>query len=109
MDRVSSSSTRLRVPDADDRGDLAAFVGRVVRLDPTAVVRLRVGGGTRVTAWATTPFDVLATRSVPASLAPNDVTVPATVLLTALSVDRAQTVWGRTRRAWLGSGHVAPP
>jgi hypothetical protein len=106
VDRVSSSSTRLRVPDADDRGDLAAFVGRVVRLDPTAVVRLRVGGGTRVTAWATTPFDVLATRSVPASLAPNDVTVPATVLLTALSVDRAQTVDLGVGGVWQG---LLPP
>jgi hypothetical protein len=106
VDRVSSSSARLLVPDADDRGDLAAFVGRVVRLDPTAVVRLRVGGGMRVTAWATTPFDVLATRSVPASLAPNDVTVPATVLLTALSVDRAQTVDLGVGGVWQG---LLPP
>ena len=32
--------TSLHVPDPDDRGDLGTFVGRVVRLDQTAVVRL---------------------------------------------------------------------
>ena len=40
----------LHVPDADDRGDLGTFVGRVVRLDQTAVVRLRASGPGRVTA-----------------------------------------------------------
>jgi hypothetical protein len=79
----------LRISDGDDRGDLAAFVGRVVRLDATATVRLRAGGGSRVTAWATTPFDVLATRSVPGELDPDDAVIAARILLTALSVDRA--------------------
>jgi hypothetical protein len=79
----------LRIPEGDDRGDLAAFVGRVVRLDATATVRLRAGRGPRVTAWATTPFDVLATRSVPGDLEPDDAVVAARTLLTALSVDRA--------------------
>src|SRR5690606_34032984 len=46
--------TRLTVPDADERGDLGAFVARVVRLDQAALVRLRAGEGT-VTAWAATP------------------------------------------------------
>ena len=83
--------TALTVSDQDDRGDLGAFVARVVRLDATATVRLRAGAGT-VTAWASTPFDVLATRTVHGTLEPGDVTVPASALLTALAVERAATV-----------------
>ena len=55
--------TVLEIPDADERGDLGAFVGRVVRLDSVATVRLQQAGDV-VTAWATTPFEVLATRAV---------------------------------------------
>jgi hypothetical protein len=83
--------TRLTVPDQDERGDLGAFVARVVRLDQAALVRLQARDGT-VTAWAATPFDVLATRTVHGVLEPADVTVPATSLLTALTVERADTV-----------------
>jgi hypothetical protein len=94
--------TALLVPDLDDRGDLGTFVGRAVRLDPAATVRLRATAGGRVTAWATTPFDVLATRSVPASLDPDDVTAPAVALLTALSVDRAAAVDPGVGGLWQG-------
>jgi hypothetical protein len=59
--------SELRIPDPDERSDLGAFVGRVVRLDAVATVRLRAAGGI-VTAWASTPFDVLATRSVHGTL-----------------------------------------
>jgi hypothetical protein len=83
--------TTLLVPDVDERGDLGAFVARVVRLDPMAAVRLRSGNGT-VTGWAATPFDVLATRTVHGELSQPDVTVPANALLTALAVERAETV-----------------
>jgi hypothetical protein len=96
----------LLVPDLDDRGDLGTFVGRAVRLDPAALVRLRVTAGGRVTAWATTPFDVLATRSVPGSLDPDDVTAPATALLTALSVERAAAVDPGVGGLWQG---LLPP
>jgi len=98
--------TTLLIPDVDDRGDLGTFVGRAVRLDPAATVRLRVGTGGRVTAWATTPFDVLATRSVPGSLDPDDVTAPATALLTALSVERAAAVDPGVGGLWQG---LLPP
>lgn len=97
--------TALTVPDLDDRGDLGAFVARVVRLDPTAIVRLRSDvrrGPGAVTAWATTPFDVLATRAVLGTLEPADVTVPASALLTALTVDRAATVDPGVGAPWLG-------
>ena len=95
----------LLVPDVDDRNDLGTFVGRAVRLDPAALVRLRESAG-RVTAWATTPFDVLVTRSVPGTVDPADVTAPATTLLTALSVERAATVDPGTGGLWQG---LLPP
>jgi hypothetical protein len=98
--------SRLCVPDPDDRGDLGAFVGRVVRLDQTAVVRLLASASGRITAWAATPFDVLATRSVPGRLEPGDVTTPAAALLSALSVDRADTVDPGTGGLWQG---LLPP
>ena len=93
--------TRLAVPDPDERSDLGAFVARVVRLDQAALVRLRGDGGT-VTAWAATPFDALATRTVHGALEPADVTVPATGLLTALTVERADTVDPGTGGLWHG-------
>lgn len=98
--------TALHVPDPDDRGDLGTFVGRVVRLDQTAVVRLRACGPGRVTVWAATPFDVLATRSVVGTLEPGDVTTAAAALLSALSVDRADTVDPGTGGPWPG---LLPP
>lgn len=93
--------TTLRIPDADERGDLGAFVARVVRLDPSASARLRAGAGT-VTAWASTPFDVLATRTVHGALDPADVTLPANTLLTALTVERAETLELRAGGLWPG-------
>jgi hypothetical protein len=93
--------TRLTVPDPEERADLGAFVARVVRLDAAAMVRLRAAEG-RVTAWASTPFDVLATRTVHGELAPDDVTVPAQALLTALTVERAATVDPGVGGLWQG-------
>ena len=96
----------LHITDPDDRGDLGAFVGRVVRLDQTAAVRLLGSASGRVTAWASTPFDVLATRSVPGTLEPADVTTFAAALLSALSVDRADTVDPGSGGLWQG---LLPP
>ncbi|GAA5135313.1 hypothetical protein [Pseudonocardia adelaidensis] len=93
--------TRLTVPDPDERGDLGAFVARVVRLDQAALVRLQSGAGT-VTAWAATPFDALATRTVHGEVEPGDVTMPAAGLLTALTVERAATVDPGTGGLWHG-------
>ena len=101
-----SGATTLHIPDPDDRGDLGTFVGRVVRLDPTAVVRLRATATGRVTAWASTPFDVLATRSVLGSMEPADVTTFATALLSALSVDRGDAVDPGAGGLWQG---LLPP
>lgn len=90
----------LHLSDADERGDLGAFVARVVRLDPAATVRLLAGVDT-VTAWASTPFDVLATRTVHGGLEPPDAVVPARSLLTALTVERASTTRLDPGGAWL--------
>ena len=92
----------LHITDPDDRRDLGTFVGRVVRLDQTAAVRLIGSASGRVTAWASTPFDVLATRSVPGTLEPADVTTFAAALLSALSVDRADTVDPGSGGLWQG-------
>jgi hypothetical protein len=120
--------TSLTVLDPDERADLGAFVARVVRLDAAAMVRLRgtAAGGAcgaggvgeisagegsadaslasslRVTAWASTPFDVLATRTVHGELVPDDVTVSAQALLTALTVERAATVDPGVGGLWQG-------
>ena len=96
----------LHITDPDDRRDLGTFVGRVVRLDQTAAVRLLGSASGRVTAWASTPFDVLATRSVPGTLEPADVTTFAAALLSALSVDRADTVDPGSGGLWQG---LLPP
>ncbi|WP_433782528.1 hypothetical protein ACQPX6_21910 [Actinomycetospora sp. CA-101289] len=81
----------LAIPAAGDRAALADVVGRVVRLDLTAVVRLRGAGG-RVVLWAGTPFEVLVTAAAPGSLTPGDVTVTGSDLLAALSVVDAPEV-----------------
>ena len=69
--------TELVIADPAQRRDLALFADRLVRLDPGAVVRLRVRSDGLVAAWARTPFDVLACRVVGADLSPADVTCGA--------------------------------
>jgi len=92
----------LRFAEPSERADLGAFTARLVRLDQSAPVRLRAARG-RVSAWAPTPFDVLATRSVAAEMEPADLTVPGTVLLTALEVERAAEVELAAGGLWIGS------
>jgi hypothetical protein len=97
--------SRLSIPDAAEREDLGAFTARVVRLEQTAAVRLRAAAG-RVSAWAATPFDALATRTVHGTLEPSEVTVPAAGLLTALAVERAEAVDPGEGGLW--SGELPP-
>lgn len=78
--------------------DVGAFLVRLLRLDPAAVVRLRPagspgaagpagpaggGGGDAVALWARLPFEVLVTRGVRAVL-DRDVTVRADELLASV-------------------------
>ncbi|MER7002554.1 hypothetical protein ABT297_05855 [Dactylosporangium sp. NPDC000555] len=60
-----------------------AFVARVVRLDPGAVVRLRPAGEGAVTLWSRLPWGVLVCRGIPAPLA-LDRTVSARELLESI-------------------------
>ncbi|WFE30035.1 hypothetical protein O7623_12955 [Solwaraspora sp. WMMD791] len=64
--------------------DAGAFLARLTRLDPAAVVRLRSVGPGRTELWARLPWSVLVQRTV-AGPGPGDVTVAAGDLLTRLS------------------------
>jgi hypothetical protein len=64
--------------------DTGAFLARVVRLDPEAVVRLRPAGPGALALWSRLPFGVLVTRCVPAE-APHDAVVGAAALLSTLA------------------------
>jgi hypothetical protein len=74
--------------------DIGPFLGRLVRLDPAALVRLRSAGpsgqaGT-VTVWGRVPWQVLVSRTVPVPERPSstvDITVPAAELLDGLAAD----------------------
>ncbi len=92
MDRgLGTDEVVLALPDPSARAELGAFAARVVRLDPTAVVRLHSADGW-VDAWAQTTFDVLATQSVPGETDPSDMTVVGHGLLAALAVERTARV-----------------
>lgn len=73
----------LRLAGAAEAADLGSFLGRLVALDPAAVVRLRTVAA-RVTAYARLPFGVLVSRTVAGDGEPADVTVGAGDLLAAI-------------------------
>jgi hypothetical protein len=70
---------------AAQRGDLAAFVERAVRLDAAAVIRLRARSGGLLGAWVATGFDVLASRVVAGTVRPDDLSVGADELARGLA------------------------
>jgi hypothetical protein len=82
----------LNLADKVERDDLGAFVARAVRLDGQCVVRLRQREGDRIDAWVSTPFDVLATRTVRGTVTPGDVTVSGNQLLAGLAVARGDVI-----------------
>jgi len=82
---------RFTPQSADDRTDATAFAGRVARWNPTEPVRL-MARDEQVTLWASTPFDVLATRTVRGRLDPGTTTVRAADLLGGLAVSTAAAV-----------------
>ena len=65
--------------------DAGAFLARLTRLDPAALVRLR-SSGARTSLWARLPWDALVTREVAGS-GPADATVSAGELLAELTRD----------------------
>ncbi|MGC4892999.1 hypothetical protein [Micromonospora sp. DT31] len=65
--------------------DAGAFLARLVRFDPAALVRLRpVPGAGRTALWGRLPWGVLVVRTVPGT-APQDATVGAGELLAELT------------------------
>ncbi len=104
----------LRPDGAGEAADLAAFLGRLVRWDKAAVVRLRAGsvpdGGSAVAVFGRPPFgEVLAVRTYPlAEPLTLDATVPAGPLLDAVDASDGVTTVppGVTGPAWAG---VLPP
>lgn len=86
---MSSTAVLLRVADDAERGDAAAFAGRVTLWDKANPVRLRRDAERGlVRMWAAAPFDVLVSRAVRGSIEPADVTVHAGNLLSSLEIQR---------------------
>jgi hypothetical protein len=95
----------LRFAGPADAGDLAAFLGRAVRLDPAALVRLRGAGRGAITAYVWLPFGVLVSRSARTAEAPPDATVGAAPLLEAVEAadgDQSVALPARQDAAWRG-------
>ncbi|MFY1636818.1 hypothetical protein ACN27F_26665 [Solwaraspora sp. WMMB335] len=68
--------------------DTGAFLSRLVRLDPAAVVRLRSAGSGRTELWSRLPWSVLVQRTVDGA-GPGDATVSAAALLAEVTAVRS--------------------
>lgn len=82
----------LRIPDPAQRADLSVFAERAIRLDPAAVIRLRLRADGLLGAWVATGFDVLACRVVAGAVSPRDVTYGADQLHRGLAAGGADVV-----------------
>ncbi|WP_102142377.1 hypothetical protein [Mycobacterium hubeiense] len=71
--------------DAGHREDLATFVDRALRLDDSAVIRLKERSDGAVVAWVATGFDVLASRVVAGRIKPADLCAGGDVLARGLA------------------------
>lgn len=71
------------------RADIGAFLTRALRLDESAVVRLRNRGESHVTAWVHTGLEVLAARTIEGQVVPSDVIASADHLLQHLRSARS--------------------
>src|SRR5688572_25399161 len=71
----------------ESRADAGAFLARLLRLDPGAVVRLRPGSPGYVVIWGRLPFDPLVSRGLVADIG-RDVTVRASELLATVGAGR---------------------
>lgn len=87
----------------EDRADAGAFLTRVLRLDPGALVRLRRAGPS-VQLWSWLPLDVLVTRQVAGQLELGDSTVAVADLLARLDSDQARVTLPHSQDArWRGA------
>lgn len=81
MNVVGANSERFLTLNRDeDRSDVLAFLARALRLDAATVVRLAKRPDGLLGVWAYTGFDVLVTRAVFGSMAPDDLVCDATSL-----------------------------
>ncbi|MBF0662838.1 hypothetical protein [Rhodococcus sp. (in: high G+C Gram-positive bacteria)] len=74
----------IRLDGPAERTDLASFLTHVLRMDDSAVVRLRRRGDGVLGVWAQTGFEVLASRVVRGTVDPADTCVAADGLRAAL-------------------------
>jgi hypothetical protein len=87
---MSEPDRGIWLDDATHREDLATFTERALRLDDTAVIRLRERAGGLVVAWVATGFDVLASRVVGGRIKPADLSAAADALSAGLmAMDRS--------------------
>ena len=87
---MSEPDRGIWLDDATYREDLATFTERALRLDDTAVIRLRERAGGLVVAWVATGFDVLASRVVGGRIKPADLSAAADALSGGLmAMDRS--------------------
>ncbi|GFH34047.1 hypothetical protein [Streptomyces pacificus] len=97
----------LRLADAREAADLAAFLGRLIHYDRAAAVRLQAGGGALAVFGRPPSFEVLAIRTArlaePVGL---DVTVSAGELLESVGGSRLSVPTAVTGPPWTG---VLPP
>lgn len=70
-----------------DPAELGPFLGRLVRLDPLALVRFRPSGPGRLTVWGRVPWRVMVCRTVPAQ-STVDMTMSAAQLLDGITAGR---------------------
>lgn len=84
MPDIGAGERSLRLAGAAERADLAAFLGRALRLDEAAVVRLRRRRDGLLGAWVRTGFEALAVRTVRGEVDPADTCVAADVLRAGL-------------------------
>ncbi|MCV7078539.1 hypothetical protein [Mycobacterium szulgai] len=83
MDSVAERG--LWLGDPAHRKDLVTFVDHAMRLDDSAIIRLRQRSDGLLTAWVATGFDVLASRVVAGSVRPGDMSVGADALARGLA------------------------
>ncbi|BDU05205.1 hypothetical protein FMUBM48_14680 [Nocardia cyriacigeorgica] len=93
----------LYVGDPAERENLATFLGRALRLDQAAVVRLRRRDERLVSAWVATGFEALAVRTVVAELGVDDVTVGADLVLSGLASGSPIDLGYSMDSAWRGA------
>ncbi|WP_308442881.1 hypothetical protein [Catellatospora sp. TT07R-123] len=86
-------STVSADPGTAPTADAAAFLSRLVRLDPAALVRLRPAGADRTALWAALPWGVLVTRTVDGCADRDRVTTAAALLAGAARLPERDGDW----------------